>query len=100
MAILTAIWNMNGGCGKSPTAHHIAVSLSSLKKKTLLVEGDSMAPLFIKERSSEVIQKFIDGSPLKEISIETKIPFLFRIPASSKEISLLNVITRAHPRYN
>ena len=47
MTFLTAVWNINGGCGKSQTAHHVAITLSRLGKKTLLVAGDSISPISI-----------------------------------------------------
>lgn len=102
--IKIAIANQKGGVGKTTTAINVATALAATGWKTLLIDldpqGNASTGIGISpaERDRSTYDLLIDGCPLDECVVETRIPNLDIVPAtvdlSGAEVELVGVENR------
>ncbi|HUD29312.1 MAG TPA: AAA family ATPase [Novosphingobium sp.] len=104
--IRVAIANQKGGVGKTTTAINVATALAATGWKTLLIDIDPQGNastgigVSASARNASSYDVLVDGVPVSQCVMPTKIPGLDLLPAtvdlSGAEVELVNGEDRAH----
>ncbi len=104
MAEIFAITNQKGGVGKTTTAINVSAELARLGKRVLLIDldpqGNASSGLGVAKHAlkNTIYNVLVDGIPLADAVVSTKLPSLFLCPANRNlagaELELVSAIAR------